>query len=118
MYAQSHNVFLLPDADLGDRPTQQQLQILRGHGEEVKIISEAANQWEKLAFVMGLNYPDTQKIKLVTNGAEKACLSLFILWLEGNTPKPISWDQLFQCLRDADLLSLVEKIKRVRYGHN
>ena len=35
---------LLSDADLGDRPTLQQLQILRGHGEEVKIISEVAYQ--------------------------------------------------------------------------
>ena len=30
------------DADLEDRPTLQQLQILRGHGEEMKIISEVA----------------------------------------------------------------------------
>ena len=70
---------LLLDADLGDRPTPQQLQILRGHGEELKTISEVAYQWEKLVFVMGLNYPDTEKIKLDTNGAEKACLSVFIL---------------------------------------
>lgn len=84
----------------------------------MKIISEVAYQWEKLALVMGLNYPDTEKIKLDTNGAEKACLSVFILWLEGKTPKPISWDQLLECLQDADLSSLVEKIKLVRYGHN
>ena len=51
----------------------------RGHGEELKTISEVAYQWEKLVFVMGLNYPDTEKIKLETNGAEKACLSVFIL---------------------------------------
>ena len=37
------------------RPTLQQLQIPRGHDEEVKIISEAAYQWENLVFVMGLH---------------------------------------------------------------
>ena len=94
------------------------MHILRGHGEEVKIISEAAYQWEKLAFTMGLNYPDTEKIKLDTDGAEKACLSMFISWLEGNTPTPVSWEQLLECLQDADLSYLAEKIKRVRYGHN
>ena len=97
MCAQSHNFILLLDADLEDRPTLQQLQILKSNGEEVKIISEAAYQWEKLAFVMGLNYPDTEKIKLDTNGAEKACLSVFILWLEGKTPKPISWEGNTAC---------------------
>ena len=84
----------------------------------MKIISEAAYQWEKLAIAMGLNYPDTEKIKLDTNGAEKACLSVFILWLEGNTPTPISWERLLECLKDADLSSLAEKIGHVYYGHN
>ena len=46
---------LLLDADLGERPTPQQLQILRGHSEKLKTISEVAYQWEKLVFVMGLH---------------------------------------------------------------
>ena len=115
---QCHNSSTFSEADVEDRPSLQQLQILRGHDEEVKIISEAAYQWEKLAFAMGLNYPDTEKIKLDTNGAEKACLSVFILWLEGNTSKRLSWEQLLECLQDANLSSLAEKIRRIRYGHN
>ena len=109
---------IFSEADLEDRPTLQQLQILKGHGKEVKIISEAAYQWEMLAIAMGLNYPDIEKIKLDTNGAKKACLCVFVSWLEGNTPRPISWEQLLECLQDADLSNLAEKIRHVHYGHN
>ena len=105
--------FLLSEIDSKSSPTLEQLQVLKGHGEQVKIISEAAYQWEKLAIAMGLNYPDTEKIKLDTNGAEKACLNVFILWLGRNTPKPISWEQLLECLQDCSLTSLAEKIRRV-----
>ena len=109
---------LLSDAGLGERPTLQLLQTLKRQGKVVKIITESAFRWEELAIAMGLQHHDIAKIKLDTKGADKACLTVFTLWLEGKTPKPVSWEQLLECLRDADLSTLADEITSVWYGHH
>ena len=80
----------------------------------MKIITEAAYRWEELAIAMGLKHHDIEKIKLDSRSVDKACLTIFTLWVEGKTPKPASWEQLVECLMDADLSSLADAIKSVR----
>lgn len=109
-----HTLYYILLSDADDSPTLQSLQTLKGKGRVVKIISEAAFRWEELAIAMGLKYHDIEKIKLDTNNADKASLTIFSLWLEGKTPKPASWEQLMECLRDAGLSSLADNIASIR----
>ena len=62
---------------------------------------------------MGLVYHDIEKIKVDTTSADKACLSVFTLWLEGKTRRLVSWEALVECLEDADLSSLADNIRSV-----
>lgn len=90
-----------------DRPKFQQLHYLkRRDGTVIRVVEEAAQQWERLAYA--LNFPRST-VNVVSRdnpqNAVGACGEMLGRWLDGveGTRQPISWNSLIDALCECDM---------------
>ena len=83
-------------------------------GQRVKIIATVAASWQNVALV-GLKLPHY----VVTNiehstfcYAEDRCREAFRRWLDGEGGCSVSWEALFEALRDADHSELASRVEK------
>lgn len=90
---------------LGECPTVAQLEYLVVHeGRVIKIITEVAARWEKMARRLNFNEGEVEILQRNHAGdVESACTDLFYRWLNGNHRQPVTWQIVVECLRDIDL---------------
>ena len=103
---------------IGDKPTLQQLQLLRGHdGRTVKVINEVSPRWEELAITLQFSSSVISYIKTdYPHSGTSACCCIFTTWLDeeqDHLPEPVTWATLIQCLTDADFSALAQDIEEI-----
>ena len=98
------------------RPKLKDLQLLKDHdGHEIRIIERVASKWIVLA--VALNF-DESRIEIIEEdkgrSVEKACLEMFIRWLNGEHDQKMStWGTLIQCLTQAGLDDVARTLKKI-----
>ena len=100
--------------NVDDKPQLHQLYLLKpGDGSEVKIIETVADQWTKLARVLGFD-PATCE-SLATNRASNiACKEMFTCWLKVEQHlRPVTWDWLIRSLEKSSFTKLANNVKKV-----
>ena len=95
-----------------DKPTLHQLYLLKpGGGYEINIIDTVADQWTKLARVLGFDVATCET--LATGKASAiACKDMFICWLK-QTFRPATWDWLIKSLKVSGFTELANEVQKV-----
>ena len=112
-----HSVHKFHSSMPADRPKFQQLHYLkRSDGTVIRVVEEAAQQWERLAYA--LSFPRST-VNVVSRdnpqNAVGACGEILGRWLDGveGTRQPISWNSLIDALRECDMITLAHDIHDV-----
>ena len=98
---------------LGSVPQLYELQVLSSdNGGELRIMETVAPKWKQVATAIGFN---EARIKAVDEGEhckpEDATFEMFCRWLNGeHNLKPVTWDTLIQCLKEANLQDVAETL--------
>lgn len=103
---------------IGDKPTLQQLQLLRGHdGRTVRVINEVSSRWVELAIALQFSSSVIAYIKAdYPHSGTSACCWIFTTWLDEEQEhllEPVTWATLKQCLIDADFSMVAQDIDDV-----
>ena len=82
----------------------------------MRVIRDAAYKWRELA--MSLNF-DGPRIESIDMGAlckpEEACRQILVKWLDGDDDLrgPVTWSTLIQCMIDAGLVGMADRLKEL-----
>ena len=107
-----HIIYTITVTD--DTPKLNQLYLLKpGDGSEVKIIDTVAEQWTRLASVLGFDIATCDS--LATSEAPAiACKEMFTCWLKGGQNlRPATWGSLIRSLEDSGFTELMNNVKKV-----
>ena len=85
-------------------------------GRELRIMETVAPKWKKVAAAIGFN---EARIEAVDKGEhyrpEDATFEMFSRWLKGeHNLKPVTWDALLQCLKEANLQNMAEMLSNIQ----
>ena len=97
---------------IDEMPTLNQLQLLKGRGQEVRVIERIAPRWKQIAAAIGF---DGSRILSIEQNShfqtEDACLNMFIRWQSGEHGlKPCKWTSLIECCKDIKERSLEKSL--------
>ena len=93
-----------------------QLDLLKGNGKTVKIISTVASRWEKVALRLYFSHNDIARIERHHHDQSVlACQTMFTEWLDGKdrTREPITWATLIEVLIEAEFSELASDLQAV-----
>ena len=102
---------------IDNRPKIHELQMLEFcDGQKLRIMERVAPQWKQMAIAFGFS---VARIKSIEKGEhyqpDDASFEIFSCWLEGEHDlKPPTWDVLIQCLKQASLLNIAEKLSNIQ----
>ena len=104
---------------IADKPKLTELQLLEGHGgRKVRLVESVAYKWKELAKELDFN---DQRIYSIGAGAnskhEKACQQMLEEWIgrDDDLKGPVTWTTLIQCLMDAGLMDIADRLKEIIY---
>ena len=107
---------------VGDKPKLSELQQLEGRGgRRVKVIEVVACKWKHLAASLDFDGPRIEDIDMEGHyNPEAACRQMFVKWLYGDhdLKEPVTWATLIQCLIDAGLIDMADRLKEIIVHHN
>ena len=93
------------------------LQLLKCRsGRRLRVLDTVAADWRYLATSLGFEGPVIECVEIESLlQPEEACHQVFTKWLDGGDGlcKPVTWDTLIQCLIDAGLVDIAEKLKEI-----
>ena len=102
-----------------DKPKLAELHELEGHGgRRIRLIEEVGYEWKALAVELDF---DESRIDSIDTAAyskhEDACHQMFVEWLDGDSDlkQPVTWSTLIQCLIDAGLVDVADRLKEIVY---
>ena len=103
---------------IGDKPTLQKLQLLKGHnGRRLKVIEEVAPRWEELASALQFDHLVILQVKADYLHREvAACRHIFTMWLEeerDHLRSPVTWETFIQCLTDAEFSHISVELEEI-----
>ena len=89
-----------------------QLQVFHcGGGKEIRVISQIAGGWEKVALALRFDGAALTAIDRDSfHRPEMACLNMFQRWMRGEGRGPVCWEVLMKALKDAEYTVLAEDL--------
>ena len=100
--------------NLTSKPRLYELDLIKGNGKTVKVISRVAAKWETVATRLHFEGHDIERIeKDHHNQSLDACRTMFIEWLEGNCRKPTTWKTVIKVLEEAELAEVASDLRDV-----
>lgn len=95
-------------------PKLYELSFMEFHGQQVRVIDDAAPEWKALALRLQF---DGAAIKTINQSTfyqpVDACREMLHQWLCGKGLRPSTWNTLIAAFRDIDESSLANKLDRV-----
>ena len=96
------------------KPRLYELDLIRGSGKTVRVISQASATWERIAIRLHFKGYEIRRICRDHHfQTGDACSTMFIEWLEGKGRQPATWETLIEALEEADLSELASNLKDV-----
>ena len=89
-------------ASLSSRPRLYELDMIKGNGKTVKVISRTAANWERLATRLHFEGHEIKTLRADYQQCEDACRNMCIEWLDGKGREPKTWQTLLTALKEAD----------------
>ena len=102
---------------IGNRPEIHELQMVKlSNGRILRIMESVAPQWKQMAIALGFSVVRIKSIeKSKQCQTDDASFEMFSCWLEGEHDlKPPTWDVLIQCLKQANLMDIVEMLNNLQ----
>ena len=99
------------------KPRLHELDLIRGNGKTVRVISRASATWERVATRLHF---EGHEINIIIRDHTKnldACRTMLIEWLEGKGRQPTTWEVLIKALEEADLSEVASDLTDVLSKH-
>ena len=86
------------------KPRLYELDLIRGNGKTVRVISRASAIWKSVAIRLHFEGHEINCIQRDQHfQAGNACRTMLTEWLEGKGRQPAAWETLIKALQEADL---------------
>ena len=104
----------IPSPRLLCKPRLYELDLIRGNGKTVRVISRTSATWERVATRLHFEGYEIRSIRRDHHfQSGDACSTMLIEWLEGKGRHPTTWETLIEALEEADLSELANDLKDV-----
>ena len=116
LYVYIHNYYAYV---VDDKPELVELKELEGHGaRKIRVIEDVGYEWKALAVELDFDESRIDSIaEVACSKHEDACCQMFVEWLDGDSDlkQPVTWGILIQCLIDAGLIDIADRLKEIVY---
>ena len=99
---------------LSSKPRLYELDLIKGNGKTVKILSRSAGYWEQIATRLHFEIEEIRSIRRDQHHqTSDACREVFMSWLEGKGRSPRTWETVIEVLEEAELSEMASDLKVV-----